>query len=158
MALREHRGQRWTLSNQKDCNVAENDKMGLALKAATVGGAAAWQLIVRTASSKAVGAAVKKAGDQAAKNAADGATKGGGTYLANLRKDRKHRRLAMDLARQIGGEVSLGTVIAGERYHVVWRGDVPVDCFPALPKTAGPLTERAELSGFVGHRVTPPPK
>lgn len=139
--------------------MAREDKpIDLALKAAMVGGVAAWQLIVRTASSKAVSTAAKKAGEQAAKNVADGATKSGGTYLASLRNNRKHRRLAMDLARQIGGEVSLGTVIAGERYYVVWRGDVPVDCFPALPKTAGPLAERPELSGFVGYRVTPPPK
>ena len=105
-----------------------------------------------------VSTAVKKAGEQAAKNAAEDATKSGGRYLVSLRTDRKHRRLAMDLARQIGGKVSLGTVIAGERYYVVWRGDVPVDCFPVLLKTAGALAERPELSGFVGHRVTPPPK
>ena len=139
--------------------MAATDKgMDLALKAATNGGVWVWQAIVRTASSKAVTTAAKKASEQAAKNAADGATKSGGKYLVSLRKDREHRCLAMDLARQIGGQVSLGTVIARERYYVVWRGDVPVDCFPGLPKTAGALTERPELSGFVGHRVTPPPK
>jgi hypothetical protein len=139
--------------------MAETDSaIALALKAATVGGLAVRQAIVRTASNKAVSTAVKKAGEQAAKNAANGATKSSGRYLVRLRTDRKHRRLAMDLARQIGGKVSLGTVIAGERYYVVWRGDVPVDCFPVLPKAAGPLAERPELSGFVGQRVTPPPK
>jgi hypothetical protein len=139
--------------------VAEKDKaMDLALNAAKIGGLAVWGVIVQTATSKAVSTAAKKAGDQAAKNVADGATKSSGSYIASRWKNREHRRLAMDLARQIGGEVSLGTVIAGERYCVVWRGDVPVDCFPALPKAAGPLTERPELSGFVGHRETPPPK
>jgi hypothetical protein len=63
----------------------------------------------------------------------------------------------MDLARQIGGEVSIRTVIAGERYYIVWRGGEPVDSFPMLPKEQGPLAERPELSGFVGRRVTPPP-
>jgi hypothetical protein len=52
----------------------------------------------------------------------------------------------MDLARQIGGEVSLRTVIAGERYYVVWRGDEPVDSFPMLPEKAGSLAGRPELA------------
>jgi hypothetical protein len=119
--------------------------------------AKAWELIRRSASNKAVSVAVTRAGEQAAKNAADGATKRGGTYPAGRREDRKHRLLAMDLARQIGGEVSIRTVIAGERYYVVWRGDEPVDSFPMLPKTAGSLAERPELSAFVGRRVAPPP-
>lgn len=100
---------------------------------------------------------MNKAGESAATNAATGAVMGGGTYLATHRAGRKHRRLAMDLARQIGGQVSVRTVIAGDRYYVVWRGDKPVDCFPALPKTAGPLEERPELIGFVGRRITPKP-
>jgi hypothetical protein len=52
---------------------------------------------------------------------------------------------------------SASNIIAGERYYVVWRGDEPVDTFPMLPKTAGSLAERPELSGFVGRRVAPPP-
>jgi len=114
-------------------------------------------LITGSASNKAIREAVNKAYEQAAKNAVDGATKRGGTYLAGRREDRKHRLLAMDLARQIGGEVSIRTVIAGERYYVVWRGDEPVDSFPMLPKSEGSLVERPELTGFVGRRVAPPP-
>jgi hypothetical protein len=129
----------------------------LAVKAAAAGGSKALELIRRGASNEAINKAVTGAGERAAKNAVDGATKRGGTYLAGRREDRKHRLLAMDLARQIGGEVSIRTVIVGERYYVVWRGDEPVDSFPMLPKSAGSLAERPELSGFVGRRVAPPP-
>jgi hypothetical protein len=53
----------------EDRNVAEKDKaMELALKAATVGGVAMWQVIVRTVSSKAVSTAVKKAEDASPKS------------------------------------------------------------------------------------------
>jgi hypothetical protein len=138
--------------------VAGKDKaVELAAKAAAAGGSKAWELVKRGAGNKAVKTAATKAGEGAAVAAAAGATTGGGTYLRRRRANRKHRRLAMDLARQIGGEVSVRTVIAGDRYYVVWRGDKPVDTFPALPKTVGPLNERPELIGFVGRRVTPPP-
>jgi hypothetical protein len=141
--------------------VAGTDKaVDLTIKAAAAGGSKAWGLIRQSADSKAVRMAVTKAGERAATraatNAADGATKRGSAYLAGRLDDRKHRLLAMDLARQIGGEVSIRTVIAGERYYVVWRGDEPVDSFPMLPKTAGSLAGRPELSGFVGRRVAPP--
>ena len=143
---------------RKTARVAGRDKaVELAAKAAAAGSSKAWELAKRGAGNKAVKKAVTKAGESAAVAAAAGATKGGGTYLARRREDRKHRRLAMDLARQIGGQVSVRAVIAGDRYYVVWRGDKPVDTFPALPKTAGPLNERPELTGFVGRRVTPPP-
>lgn len=138
--------------------MAGRDKaVELAAKAAAAGGSKAWELAKRGAGNKAVKRAVTTAGEGAALAAAAGATKGGGTYLASRREDRKHCRLAMDLARQIVGQISVRTVIAGDRYYVVWRGDKPVDTFPALPKTAVPLNERPELIGFVGHRVTPPP-
>ena len=135
--------------------------MDLRAKAAAAGGSKAWELIRRGASNEVISKAVTKAGERAATraatNAADGATKRGSAYLAGRLDDRKHRLLAMDLARQIGGQVSIRTVIAGERCYIVWRGDEPVDSFPMLPKAKGPLAERPELSGFVGRRVTPRP-
>lgn len=142
--------------------MAGRDKaVDLTIKAAAAGGSKAWGLIRQSADNKAVRTAVTKAGERAATraatNAADGATNRGSAYLAGRLDDRKHRLLAMDLARQIGGEVSLRTVIAGERYYVVWRGDEPVDSFPMLPEKAGSLAGRPELSGFVGRRVAPSP-
>lgn len=136
----------------------KNKAVELAAKAAAAGGSKAWGLAKRGAGNKAVKKAATKAGEGAAVTAAAGAATGGGTYLASRREDRKHRRLAMDLARQIGGQVSARTVIDGERYYVVWRGDEPLDTFPALPKTAVALNERPELTGFVGRRVTPLPE
>jgi hypothetical protein len=135
---------------------AKDEAAGVAAMAAlTVG----WALAKRVVGNKAVKTAVVNAGESAAKAAVAGATKSainrGSTYPARRREDRKHRRLATDLARQIGGQVSLGTVIAADRYHVVWRSDEPVDCFPTLPKNLGPLNERFELTSFVGPRVTP---
>jgi hypothetical protein len=110
--------------------VAGTDKaVDFTIKAAAAGGGKAWALIRQGAGSDAVRMAVTNAGERAAKNAADGATKRGGTYLARCRDDRKHRRPAMDLARQIG--------------------------FPTLPKAAGRLSGRPELSGFLGRRVAP---
>jgi hypothetical protein len=121
--------------------VAGRDKaVDLTIKAAAAGGSKAWGLIRQSADNKAVRTAVTKAGEKAA-----------------TLDDRTHRLLAMDLARQIGGEGSLRTVIAGERYDVVWRGDEPVDSFPMLPEKAGSLAGRPELSGFVGRRVAPSP-
>jgi hypothetical protein len=143
---------------RKTAHVAGRDKaVELAAKAAAAGGSKAWELAKRGAGNKVVKKAVSKAGERAAVDAATSAAKGGGTYLASRREGRQHRSLAMDLARQIGGQVSVRTVIAGDRYYVVWRGDEPVDTFPALPRTDRPLNERPELIGFVGRRVTPPP-
>lgn len=127
--------------------------MRLAVKAVAARRGSAMELIRRGASNKAVSTAVTAAGEQAAINAVGGATSRGTTYFTG----RKNRRLAMDLARQIGGQVSLRTVIAGERYNVVWRGDEPVESFPTLPKDLGSLAERTELTGFVGLRVVPSP-
>jgi hypothetical protein len=130
----------------------------LTIKAAAAGGSKAWGLIRQSADNKAVRTAVTKAGEKAATraatNAADGATKRGSAYLAGRLDDRKHRLLAMDLARQIGGEVSLRTVIAGERYYVVWRGDEPVDSFPCCPRKQAPLL--GDLSSVASSDVASP--
>lgn len=122
---------------------------------AAVGGRKAWTIIKRGAASKAVKRAAKTAGEGAATAVASTATKGGGSFLTDRREDRKNRRLAMDLGRQIGGQVSVRTVIAGERYYVVWRDDEPIETFPRLAGSGAPLHERPEL---VGRRVTPPPE
>ena len=147
---------------RKTARVAGGNKAGsLAAKAAAAGGSKALALVKRGAGNKAVKKAATKAGETVAvyvtAAVAEGATKGGGTYLARRRADREYRGFAMDYARQIGGQVSIRTVIAGGRYYVVWRGDEPVATFPALPNDAGELNERPELIGFVGRRVTPPP-
>lgn len=128
-----------------------------AAKTAASYGGKALALAKRGTTSKAFKKAAEKAGERAALAAATGAAAGSGTYLANRREDRKQRQLAMDLARQIGGSVSAGTVIAGERYYVVWRGNTPLASFPALPTAAGALEKRPELIDFVGRRLTPKP-
>ena len=116
----------------------------VAVKGAATVGRKLWEI-------EAVKKTVTTAAGSVALTAVAGAPERGNTYLA----DRKRRRLAMDLARQIGGRVSVSTVIAGDRYDVVWRGDEPVGIFPALPENLGPLNERFELTSFVGHRVRP---
>ena len=132
----------------------KEEAVGFAVMGAlTVG----WALAKRVAGNKAVKKAVINAGENAVSAAVAGTTKSaiksGSTYPARRREDRKHRRLATDLARQIDGQVSLGTVIADARYHVVWQGDEPVRCFPALPKNLGPLNERFELPSSVERRA-----
>jgi hypothetical protein len=58
---------------------------------------------------------------------------------------RGHRRLAIDLARQVKGKYSAGTVVAGKRRYVVWKDGKPIDCFPPID---GKLADRWELQDF----------
>ena len=62
---------------------------------------------------------------------------------------------ARKLARQIGGELSEETIIAGEPHFVVWKDGVPVQAFPPVDDLAG----RPELTGFdprLARRPGPP--
>ena len=60
-------------------------------------------------------------------------------------RDRRiDRDRAIKLARQVGGRISEGTIIAGTPHFVVWRDGRPVDAFPHVPD----LETRPELRGF----------
>lgn len=130
----------------------------LAKTAAVTGGAKAWELVIKGAANKQLRKAATKAGENAAVAAATGATTGGTNFFTQGRANRKNKRLAFDLARQIGASLSESTVIAGQRYFVVWRGDEPFEVFPPLPKNLGALAERPELQDFRGVRHSPTPK
>ena len=105
-------------------------------------------------------AATSEQGKKAAK-AAGGALAGwlgkeGRERLKARNSGRTDRDLALDLARQIGGEYSEGTVVARRRRYVVWKDGVPVDAFPE-PEKGVVLTECLELQDFKGVLLTPPP-
>jgi hypothetical protein len=138
--------------------MSANDKaVALAMQAAAVGTATAWAMVKKGAVNTAVKKAATKATEKAAETAVDGMAKSGGNFVTQHQANRKNKRLAFDLASQIGGSYSERTVIAGERYFVVWRGDQPIDAFPPLPKNLGSLAERPELQDFQGVRQSPTP-
>ena len=60
------------------------------------------------------------------------------------RDRRVYRDRAVKLARQMGGQVSEDTIIAGEPHFVVWKDGKPVQAFPHVDD----LAARPELAGF----------
>ena len=60
------------------------------------------------------------------------------------RDRRVYRDRAVKLARQMGGQVSEDTIIAGEPHFVVWKDGKPVQAFPHVDD----LAARPELIGF----------
>lgn len=136
-----------------------NDKaVAFAMKAAAAGAPMAWAAVKKGAGNKAVKRAANKAGEGAAVAVAAGAVAGGGNFVTQFRADRKNKGLAFDLAKQTAGSYSARTVIAGERYFVVWRRDEPIEAFPPLPRSLGLLSERPELQDFQGVRQSPTAK
>jgi len=132
------------------------------MKAAAAGRATAWEMVKKGAANAAVKEAAKTAGEKVAEAATGGLAQGGGNFVTQRRANRMHKRLAFDLAKQIGGSYSARTVIAGERYFVVWGGDEPVEVFPRLPRTSvrwpsGPSYKisRASVSRRRRRRRTP---
>ena len=125
------------------------------MKVAAVGGPTAWAMVKKGAANAAVKKAATKATEKAAETAVGGVATSGGNFVTQRRANGKNKRLAFDLATQIGGSYSARTVIAGERYFVVWRGDQPIDTFPPIPRNLGPLAERPELQDFQGVRQSP---
>jgi hypothetical protein len=70
------------------------------------------------------------------------------------------RKNALQLARQIRGQYSEGTVVAGRQRYVVWKEGKPVDCFPPLTGAdlnGGPLAERIELQDLDPALLKDPP-
>jgi hypothetical protein len=72
---------------------------------------------------------------------------------------RKHRKTAMQLARQIEGQYSEKTIVAGRERFVVWKDGVPKDVFPSLDEGEqdGPLDQRWELQNFPESLLKDPP-
>lgn len=134
-------------------NMPAYDKTAAAL--AKKVGPKAMAIVTTAVANKAIKKAATKAGETAATSALESAATGGGNFVTKRRTDRRNRRLACDLAEQVGGSYSARTVIAGERYFVVWRGEEPIEVFPALPKHLAPLAERPELQDFQGVRLAP---
>lgn len=60
------------------------------------------------------------------------------------RDRRVYRDRAVKLARQMGGQLSEDTIIAGEPHFVVWKDGKPVEAFPHVDD----LATRPELTGF----------
>jgi hypothetical protein len=66
---------------------------------------------------------------------------------------RANRLLAVRLARQIQGEYSEGTIIAGTPHYVVWKAGAPVETFPPVED----LELRPELRDFDRGLLRHPP-
>jgi hypothetical protein len=60
------------------------------------------------------------------------------------RDRRVYRDRALKLARQMGGQLSEDTIIAGEPHFVVWKDGKAVQAFPHVDD----LAARPELAGF----------
>jgi hypothetical protein len=133
---------------------ASNKALVLAKKAATTGGSKALELAKQAAGSKSVKTTSNKQADAIVTAVAGSVTTGGTAALTRRLAKRKNRRLAVDLARQIGGTYSTA-IIAGDRYWVVWQEETPFDVFPALPEGSEPLAERRELQNYQGTRMNP---
>jgi hypothetical protein len=69
------------------------------------------------------------------------------------RSVRADRDRAVKLARQIRGRWSEDTIIGGEPHHVVWKGGVPIQAFPAVED----LELRPELRDFDERLAKDPP-
>jgi hypothetical protein len=62
--------------------------------------------------------------------------------------------MAIDVARQVGGQYSEDTVVAGERRHVVWKDGRAIDAYPRFD---GDLSARHELQDFPAELLKVPP-
>lgn len=133
---------------------ASDKVLVLAKKAATNGGSKALELAKQATQRKSVKTASNKQVDAIVTAVAGSVTAGGTAELKRRLARRKNRRLAVDLARQIGGTYSTA-IIAGDRYWVVWQQETPFDVFPALPQGSEPLVERRELQNYQGSRIKP---
>src|SRR5205807_412336 len=99
-----------------------NTALVLAKKAATNGGSKAMKLANQAAQHKSVKTATDKQVDAIVKAVAGSVTAGGTAALTRRFAKRKNRRLAVDLARQVGGTYATA-IIAGDRYWVGWQDE-----------------------------------
>jgi hypothetical protein len=93
---------------------------------------------------------VKTATVAVGKTVAVAVTAGGRAALTRRFANRENSRLAVQMARQIGGTYARA-IIARDRYWVVWQDETPFEVYPPLPKGLGPLAERRELQNYQGH-------
>jgi len=66
----------------------------------------------------------------------------------------RNKRLAIDLARQVGGQYSERTVVDGRRRYVVWKDGTPIEAFPRLQSD---LAVRPELQSVPPSLLKSPP-
>lgn len=83
-----------------------------------------------------------------------GALKQGGERGKAALSRRSDRQKAIDLARQVGGKYSEGTIVAGIRRFVVWRDGTPIS---SLPSFDGDLANQPELQNFPPSLLKDPP-
>jgi uncharacterized membrane protein YebE (DUF533 family) len=88
------------------------------------GGGKAAKAAKHVVQNKSVKTAIDKQADAVVVEVAGAVTAGGVAALARPFANRKNRRLAVQLARQIGGTYARA-IIAGDRYWVVWQDDTP---------------------------------
>jgi hypothetical protein len=107
------------------------------------------------AGAKAVGAIVAaKIGERLLESSLNG----GSEKVKDKADERRCRKMALDLARDIGGQYSERTVVGEEYRYIVWKDGKPVQAFPTVEgaSTAQELAERAELRDFQGNLKDPP--
>jgi hypothetical protein len=106
----------------------------------------AWQQAAIAAFKKAATSdATRKGVASAGKMAAGALGKAGVTRGRALTSKRGYKRLAVDLAHQVGGQYSEGTIVDGERRYVVWKDGRPIEAFPGFD---GDLSSRHELQSI----------
>jgi hypothetical protein len=124
------------------------------IRAATNGGRRAAKLAKQAAQNKSVKMATDTQVEAIVTAVAGSVAAGGTAALTRPFARRKHRRLAVQLARQIGGTYARA-IIAGSRYWVVWQDEIPFEVYPPVPEGIGPLAERRELQNYQGIRIDP---
>ena len=119
-----------------------------------IGGSTAGKLVKSAAQNKSLKTATKKQVDAAVTDLAASVIADGTAALTRPFANRKNRRLAVQMAGQIGGTYAR-PIIAGDRYWVVWQDETPFEAYPPLPEGLGPLAERRELQNYQGIRIDP---
>jgi hypothetical protein len=131
------------------------NKMALILaKQAANGRSKAAKLALQAAQNKSVKTATDAQVDAIVTAVADSVAAGGKAALTRPFANRRHRRLAVQLARQIGGTYARA-IIAGSRYWVVWQDEIPFEVYPPVPEGIGPLADCRELQNYHGIRIDP---
>lgn len=118
-------------------------------------GSWATKLAKQAAENKSVRTAIGKQLDVVGATLAASVTVAGKAALGRPFANRKNRRLAVQVARQIVGGTYARAVIAGDRYWVVWQDETPFEVYPPLPECIGTLAERRELQNYQARRLTP---
>jgi hypothetical protein len=93
-------------------------------------------------------AVAKEAGKKILLAGAGAVGNAGGGLATRRQIRRRNRKLAISLARQMQGQYSEDTIVAGEERYIVWLNGEPRYAFPPLDETQGELGDRPELQTF----------